>query len=107
MSTRDSEHLRSRFNADSPRDQMDLERAWDILESELQDGNTAAVLGDGELDHLIADLVCVRHRRLPGDHVGSTLRTVITQRNQSTELDTYVENPLKDGIELEPGDDPS
>jgi len=88
MTTRDSGGSRS-FNTADPAVHAPLELAWDNLEHTLGDGGTASNLDIEDLDHIIADLVAIRHLGLKDGEVGDTVRTTVTEREGLLTLESY------------------
>jgi hypothetical protein len=60
----------------------------------LDDGGTASQVDFDDLDHIIADLVAIRHRSLTEVEPGDTIRTTVTERAdhlrfESRAIDSY------------------
>jgi hypothetical protein len=105
MSVDDSDRTRRRFLTDDPADHRRLEYAWMQLEQVLENGETAAQLDSDDLDHVIADLVGIRHRRLPGGSPTDGFKTVIREGEGWMVLESYIEEEHGDEIGPLPSDD--
>ena len=93
MSLIGSDPGRRTIRTSDPSDQAQLENAWAALEHVLKSGATAAQLDVDELDHLICDLVAIRHRKLVGAEPNDNFRTVVTERrDESIVLESYFED---------------
>ena len=93
MSLSGSDPGRRRIWTSDPGAKSRLEYAWVALEHVLDNGATAAQLDVEELDHLICDLVAIRHRKLVGAEPNDNFRTVVTERpDESIVLESYVED---------------
>lgn len=88
------------FGKDDPWAHARLEYAWENLQHVLEDGRTASQLDSEDLDHIIGDLVGIRHHRLTGVGAGDTLRTIIDESDERMTLASYATDEL--GNELGP-----
>jgi hypothetical protein len=76
-----------------------LESAWSELEHALAHGDTAGQLDVEDLDHLICDLVTIRHRKLSGAPLDGSLRTVVTERGDDTiALESHFGDEIRDDL---------
>jgi hypothetical protein len=77
------------FDIDHPDAAGRLVDAWDTLQRTLDDCPTAYQLDNDDLDHIIAELVGLRHQRLTGVGAADSLRTIVTQTDGRMTLASY------------------
>ena len=92
---------RRTFRPSDHYDRVRLESAWVGLKVAFENGHGADQLKNGDIDYLIADLVAIRHHRLPGAEPDDHFHTLVTEGGGLIVLDSHIEGEL--GTSATPG----
>ncbi len=87
----DSNPWRRTFRPGNDSDRVRLESAWVGLEVAFEKSDGADQLESEDIDYLIADLVAIRHHRLPGAEPHHDFHTVVTEGGGLIVLDGHID----------------
>ena len=88
----DSNPWRRTFRPGDHSDRVRLESAWVGLEVAFENGDGADQLESDDIDYLIADLVAIRHHRLPGAEPDDHFHTLVAEGGGLIVLDSHIED---------------